>query len=91
MRKKSSDSPAVSEKDLAFDKIRETVINERRAGNGIGTLSEKTIHAVLKRYYAVLPEYEEIKCAIFVAIPFFTLMRFVTVIIKFQLLNYSKY
>lgn len=67
MRKKSSDSPAVSEKDLAFDKIRETVINERRAGNGIGTLSEKTIHAVLKRYYAVLPEYEEIKCAGFVA------------------------
>lgn len=50
-----------------FETIKERVIREQKAQNGIGTLSEKTIHAVLKSYYAVLPEFEEKKCAGFVA------------------------
>jgi len=56
----------VSDKER-FEEIRETVLREQKAQNGIGTLSEKTIHAVLKRYYAILPEFEEKKCAGFVA------------------------
>lgn len=50
-----------------FEKIRDEVIACQMGTNGIGTLSEKTIHAVLKSYYALLPEYEEVKCCGFVA------------------------
>ena len=31
---------------------REKIIGKRRDRHGIGTLSEKTVHAVLKYYYA---------------------------------------
>lgn len=50
-----------------FEKIRDEVIAKQMATNGIGTLSEKTIHAVLKSYYAKLPEYEEVRRCGFVA------------------------
>ncbi len=50
-----------------FEQTRDRIIAAQTAQNGIGTLAEKTIHAVLKSYYAVFPEFEEKKCAGFVA------------------------
>lgn len=35
-----------------FLEIKDKIVNQQREKNGIGTLSEKTIHAVLKEYYA---------------------------------------
>lgn len=64
MKKQIQPEPAPNPR---FDQVRERVLAEQMAQNGIGTLSEKTIHAVLKSYYAVLPEFEEKKCAGFVA------------------------
>lgn len=45
----------------------EYVKNLNKGAMGIGTLSEKTIHAVLKYYYAPNPAYHEIKVGSFVA------------------------
>lgn len=43
------------------------MIGELRGQNGIGTLQEKTIHSVLKYYYAPDPAYHEIKIGSYVA------------------------
>lgn len=37
---------------LRFQLAREKIVGKAREKNGIGTLSEKTVHAVLKAYYA---------------------------------------
>ena len=37
--------------DILFQAACEKVIDQERIRNGIGTLSEKTVHAVLKRFY----------------------------------------
>lgn len=47
----------------ACDKI----VGNKRDKNGIGTLSEKTMHAVLKEYYDCNPENHETKIGTFVA------------------------
>lgn len=46
---------------LLFEQAIHTVINSPRLENGIGTLGEKTIHAVLKNYLSPDPLYHEVK------------------------------
>lgn len=41
-----------SEETARFTAATERIIGKNRERNGIGTLSEKTVHAVLKNYYA---------------------------------------
>ena len=41
-----------SEETARFTAAKERIIGKNRERNGIGTLSEKTVHAVLKNYYA---------------------------------------
>lgn len=43
-----------------FEAAREKIIGKNRDRNGIGTLSEKTVHAVLKNYYAPDEDMHEI-------------------------------
>ena len=42
-----------------FSEVCDRTEGELTATNGIGTLAEKTIHSVLKHFYAGAPEYEE--------------------------------
>lgn len=55
------------ERGAAFLQVCDRTLDELTAANGIGTLAEKSIHAVLKRFYAGDPAYEEIRCCGFVA------------------------
>lgn len=50
-----------------FQQICDEIIGQRQETNGIGTLSEKTIHSVLKHYYSPDQSYHEIKVGGFVA------------------------
>lgn len=50
-----------------FDAAREKIIGRDRERQGIGTLSEKTVHAVLKNYYAPDEDRQEIPIDGFVA------------------------
>lgn len=54
------------DKDL-FVKACEKIVGRQIGLNGIGTLKEKTVHAVLKYYYAPKEAYHEIKIDSFVA------------------------
>ena len=48
---------------LRFGQAREKIVGKARERNGIGTLSEKTVHAVLKEYYAPDPSVQEVPVA----------------------------
>ena len=50
-----------------FEEAKEKVIGKERERHGIGTLSEKTIHAVLKNYYAPDEDMHEIPIEGYVA------------------------
>lgn len=50
-----------------FDSACKKIVGKEQGLNGIGTLSEKTVHAVLKYYYAPREDYHEIKIGSFVA------------------------
>ncbi|MCL2671939.1 MAG: hypothetical protein FWF10_07880 [Clostridiales bacterium] len=50
-----------------FQTACQTILNAERARDGIGTLGEKTLHAVLKHYYAPDPANHEIRVGSFVA------------------------
>lgn len=50
-----------------FEQARNKVIGIDRARNGIGTLSEKTVHAILKNYYAPDEDMQEIPILNYVA------------------------
>ena len=52
---------------ILFHQACREIINRERASMGIGTLSEKTVHAVLKRFYEPDPEHQEIPVENFVA------------------------
>lgn len=52
---------------LAFHEACDKVMNTKRERNSIGTLSEKTTHAVLKFYYEPHSQNHEVKLANFVA------------------------
>lgn len=52
---------------LLFQEAIEKVVNVERESNGIGTLSEKTLHAVLKHYYEPYVNNHETKIGSFVA------------------------
>lgn len=58
-------SSALDEK--LFSQACEKMIGALQGQNGIGTLSEKTIHSVLKYYYAPNSDYHEIKIGNYVA------------------------
>ena len=53
--------------NLQFEQAKERVIGIARERQGIGTLSEKTVHAVLKRYYAPDEDMHEIPIENYVA------------------------
>lgn len=50
-----------------FDRSCMEVIGRQQGANGIGTLSEKTVHAVLKYYYAPKEKYHEVRIGNYVA------------------------
>ncbi len=50
-----------------FQKACDKIIKKERLRPGIGTLAEKTVHAVIKNYIVPLEQYHEIKCGSFVA------------------------
>lgn len=50
-----------------FEQARDKVIHKAQEQNGIGTLAEKTVHAVLKNYYAPNEAWHEQRVAGFVA------------------------
>lgn len=54
MKKKTKEEPirTTGEQRERYEWALEQVLGKERARNGIGTLSEKTIHAILKFYYA---------------------------------------
>lgn len=52
---------------LLFHKVCDEVIGQSQERNGIGTLSEKTVHSVLKAYYSPELINQEIKVGDFVA------------------------
>lgn len=53
--------------ELRFEQAKNRVIGLQRERQGIGTLSEKTVHAVLKHYYAPDTDMHEIPIGGFVA------------------------
>lgn len=52
---------------LRFEKAREKILSNQNEKKGIGTLSEKTLHAVLKEYYEPDESSQEIKIGDYVA------------------------
>jgi len=50
-----------------FSEACQRMIGARQGQNGIGTLQEKTIHSVLKYYYAPNPAYHEVRIGSYVA------------------------
>lgn len=52
---------------IAFQEACERVINKNRERSGIGTLSEKTLHAVLKRYFEPDTARHEVKIGNYIA------------------------
>ena len=52
---------------VRFDAAKEKIIGKNRERIGIGTLSEKTLHAVLKHYYAPDEDMHEIPIENYVA------------------------
>ncbi|MBR1738715.1 MAG: hypothetical protein IJ737_00310 [Ruminococcus sp.] len=52
---------------LGFEKAKENVLNGGRLIKGIGTLGEKSLHAVLKEYYEPDEESREVRIGRFVA------------------------
>lgn len=50
-----------------FDNAIEKIVGKNRTRQGIGTLSEKTLHAVLKNYYAPDEDFQEIPIENYVA------------------------
>ena len=57
----------MSVNQASFEKAREKIIGKNRMRQGIGTLSEKTMHAVLKNYYAPDEDMHEIPIENYVA------------------------
>lgn len=55
------------EDEVLFHKVCERVIGNEYNKKGIGTLSEKTVHAVLKHYLVPIEQCHEIKCNGYVA------------------------
>lgn len=52
---------------IRFDHARRAVLSSDKRQTGIGTLGEKTVHAVLKRYYEPNEACHEVPCGTFVA------------------------
>ncbi|MDE7285803.1 MAG: hypothetical protein K2N55_03015 [Lachnospiraceae bacterium] len=50
-----------------FEEIRNNIVGAKRVRQGIGTLQEKTVHAVLKDYYAPDKDMQEIRVSGYVA------------------------
>ena len=54
-------------KETEFEKARDKIIGEERLREGIGTLSEKSVHAVLKNYFAPNADFHEVPIEGYVA------------------------
>ncbi|MEG1847459.1 MAG: hypothetical protein RR238_03210 [Lachnospiraceae bacterium] len=76
----------ITEEDkMLFRQACDKIIGETHLRQGIGTLREKTVHAVLKYYLVPKEEYHEIPCAGFVAD-----ILFEGEIIEIQTANFDK-
>ena len=53
--------------ETLFEEACREIIEKERKKNGIGTLQEKTVHAVLKRFYEPDTDHQEIRIGCFVA------------------------
>ena len=67
MSEKSSSKKEISSEDVRFNNAREKIIGAARERIGIGTLSEKTLHAILKNYYEPDEDRQEIPIDRYVA------------------------
>lgn len=56
-----------SNDELLFQQACQKIIEQERERNGIGTLQEKTLHAVLKNFYEPDTEHQEVRIENFVA------------------------
>lgn len=52
---------------VRFEAVRNQIVGRERQRQGIGTLSEKTVHVILKHYYAANPDTHEIPIEGYVA------------------------
>ena len=52
---------------LRFEAARNKIVGTDREKKGIGTLGEKTLHAVLKHYFEPDSSFHEIRCGTFFA------------------------
>ena len=68
-----------------FETIKNRIISSEREKNGIGTLQEKTVHAILKDYYAPDKAMQELPVNGYVADIFTG-----TEIIEIQTANFNK-
>lgn len=59
--------PICNNDEILFQQACEKIIHQERLQNGIGTLQEKTVHAVLKNFYEPDPLHQEIPVENFVA------------------------
>ncbi|NLL78453.1 MAG: hypothetical protein GX234_01345 [Clostridiales bacterium] len=65
--KKNPESFINEETAIRFEQARDKIIGKSRQRHGIGTLSEKTVHAVLKNFYAPDEDMHEIPIGNYVA------------------------
>lgn len=54
-------------RETEFERAKEKIVGAERQREGIGTLSEKSVHAVLKNYFAPNPDYQEVPIEGYVA------------------------
>lgn len=57
----------MSTQNTQFEQAKDKIIGTERTREGIGTLSEKSVHAVLKNYFAPNPEFQEVPIEGYVA------------------------
>lgn len=66
-KKQERDYEKNTELNSAFETAKEKIIGRERLRHGIGTLAEKTVHAILKNYYAPDEDMHEIPIENYVA------------------------
>lgn len=60
-------SDTKSERELRFERARDEVLHGLQLDTGVGVLSERTLHAVLKRYYEPFEGSREVKLGRYIA------------------------
>ena len=82
-----------NENKYRFEYICDAVTDSEKVSDGIGTLSEKTLHSVLKKYYEFNSDFHEIKVGKYVADIYNntnTKKGYTTDIVEIQTANFNK-